>query len=335
MVVKYQGRLRYKQYNPSKPEKYHIKTFGVCDSTTGYAYNLITYYGSETSYNQNLPLDFGQSEKIFEYLLSPLGDVHHIFADRYYTTHKLIKYLSSRRFHYTGTFMRNRVGFPDELKANLNYLETKYARSSSGMLACAWKDKKAKQPVLIVSTKYAKGDVEVTTKRHGLLKVKPCIVHEYNLSMNGCDHLDQLISYYNNFSRKTCKWWKRVFMWIIEVSQIKSFNLYTLTRTHGSAPKELKSYKEELICLLLDKAAMIYSPGDVIPSSAGRRPTTVPVVERVADKKHQIVYDSSDRNCVVCSTSKSRKCTNFKCSGCGSQPYLHPKDCFLAFHSKQ
>ena len=42
MVVKYQGRLRYKQYNPSKPEKYHIKTFGVCDSTTGYAYNLHT-----------------------------------------------------------------------------------------------------------------------------------------------------------------------------------------------------------------------------------------------------------------------------------------------------
>ena len=70
---------------------------------------------------------------------------------------------------------------------------------------------------------------------------------------------------------------------------------------------------------------MIYSPGDVIPSSAGCRPTTVPVVERVADKKHLIVYDSSGRNCVVCSTSESRKRTNFKCSGCGSQPYLHPK----------
>ena len=29
MVIKYKGRWKNKQYNPSKPSKYHIKTFGL------------------------------------------------------------------------------------------------------------------------------------------------------------------------------------------------------------------------------------------------------------------------------------------------------------------
>jgi len=54
MVVKWKGRSKYKMYNPNKPEKYHIKTFGLCDSITGYAYNLLTYFGKETSYKEGL-----------------------------------------------------------------------------------------------------------------------------------------------------------------------------------------------------------------------------------------------------------------------------------------
>ena len=39
MVIGYKGRWQYKQYNASKPSKYHIKTFGLCCSATGYVYN--------------------------------------------------------------------------------------------------------------------------------------------------------------------------------------------------------------------------------------------------------------------------------------------------------
>ena len=67
MVVKWKGRSKFKIYNPSKPEKYHKKTFGLCDSHTAYAYNLLIYFGKETSYQEDVP--GGQSEKIFEYLL--------------------------------------------------------------------------------------------------------------------------------------------------------------------------------------------------------------------------------------------------------------------------
>ena len=79
MVIKYNGRWKNKQYNPNKPSKHHMKTYGVCDSATGYAFNILTYFGSDTSHNLAMS-DFGNSE-IFEYLLLPLGSRHNVFAE--------------------------------------------------------------------------------------------------------------------------------------------------------------------------------------------------------------------------------------------------------------
>ena len=105
MVIKYKGRWKNKQYNSNKPSKYHIKTYGVCDSTTGYAFNILTYFGSDTSYKQAMS-DFGSSE-IFEYLSSPLGSGNHVFSDRFYTTYSLLQYLTDKKYFYTGTVQCN------------------------------------------------------------------------------------------------------------------------------------------------------------------------------------------------------------------------------------
>lgn len=329
MVVKWKGRWKNKQYNPAKPAKYHIKTFGLCDSATGYAYNLLTYYGSQTSYNPDLNA-LGQSEKVFEYLLRPVGEGHHVFADRYYTTHNLITYLSEKKLFYTGTLMGNRKNFPPQLKQPIKHLESKYFRDDNGILACAWKDKKARKPVLIVSTRYTKGDIEVQNK-HNVTKVKPLVIHEYNASMNGCDHLDQMISYYNNFDRQTKKWWKRIFVWILEDTQMNSYIIHTLSRPEGTK-LSLKDFKEQLIQQLEEKAAHMYVPEqDVAPKGPGRR--SVSISDRLSFKKHLIVHDESDRNCVVCSAPGKRKRTSFRCTCCDGKPYLHPKDCFYKYHT--
>ena len=103
MVIGFTGRWAYKQNNASKPSKYHIKTFCLCDSNTGYVVNLLTYFGSETSYRPLLDADSGQAKKIFHTLMEPLGSGHHIYDDRYYTTYELIEFLLSRKTNYTGT----------------------------------------------------------------------------------------------------------------------------------------------------------------------------------------------------------------------------------------
>ena len=255
MVIKWKGRSKYKMYNPNKPEKYHIKTFGLCDSLTGYAYNLLIYFGAETSFDDIG--DTGQSEKIFHSLLKPLGTGHHLFADRYYTTHKLTEYLIAKKTYYTGTLMANRKNFPNEIKSiKMQHMESKFYRSFDRILCCVWKDKKARKPVIAVSTYGVKGNVDVSNKR-GVITVKPTIIHDYNLSMNGCDRMDQMLSYYNAFNHKTVKWWKRIFIWSLEVAQVHSYILVCLTRDEGEKPVNLLKYKKLLVNQLLAEADTI------------------------------------------------------------------------------
>ena len=58
MVIKYKGGWKNKEYNSSNASKYPIKTFCVCNSTTGNAYNVLTYFGSETSYDPQVKESF-------------------------------------------------------------------------------------------------------------------------------------------------------------------------------------------------------------------------------------------------------------------------------------
>ena len=333
MVIPFKGRWKYKQYNPNKPSKYHIKTFGLCDSITGYCYNILTYFGTETNYDPNLPDDVGQSEKIFEYLLRPLGKGHHVFADRYYTTYNLITYLKSKSTYYTGTLQSNRANFPKEIKASkLKHMETVFFRSSQDILLAMWQDKKAKKPVIVVSTKFDNSIVDVAGK-YGKVTRKPEVVHKYNFSMNGCDRLDQLVSYYSNLDRKTIKWWKRIFIWLLEVTQVNAYILYALTRPRDSTKVSVKFFKETLLDQLVSHAAL------TMPVNKERirkgRPSQGNAIERFDGNKHLIIYSDIDRNCVVCSTPQKRKRTKFICNGCSHKPYLCAKDCFMIYHTKK
>ena len=56
-------------------------------------------------------------------------------------------------------------------------------------------------------------------------------------------------------------------------------------------------------------------------------------IERFSGKIHIIWYDLDDRNCYVCGKPTSRKRTNFICTGCSHKPHLHPKDCFVIYHT--
>ena len=88
MIIGWKGRWKYKMYNAAKPHKYHIKSFGLVDSSTGYVLNLLTYYGAETSYDPETDSDEQgrTSIKIFQTLLQHTSVGYHIFADTYYTT---------------------------------------------------------------------------------------------------------------------------------------------------------------------------------------------------------------------------------------------------------
>ena len=112
MCIGWKGRFMYKMYNPSKPSKYHMKTFGLCNSATGYVFNLLIYFRKETSYDPSLDVNSESAIKVFTTLMKPLSKGHHVFADRYYTTYNLLQHLLKEHHYYTGTVQVNRKFFP-------------------------------------------------------------------------------------------------------------------------------------------------------------------------------------------------------------------------------
>lgn len=331
MVIGYKGTWANKQYNASKPSKYHIKTFGLCDSITGYVYNILTYFGKNTSYNPALDKDSGEAVKVFEYLLQNVGSGHHVFADRYYTTLKLLNHLKGKRLYYTGTVQTNRVGFPKVIRKKtlkLQHRESKVFRSKDGgHLTVAWRDKKANKYVIVTTSKSNAKPIEVRRRRETL--TMPTLIHQYNKCMNGCDRLDQSVSYYCQYNRKTIKWWKRIFLWLLEVTQVNSFILYQLS--HPDQKLTLLQFKKHLISQLCLKATEYR---DYVPPSVSKRgrPYEVPTFNRLSQAPHLVELRPMDRNCEVCSTPANRKRTNYGCITCGT--FLHPKDCFRIYHTQ-
>jgi len=78
---------------------------------------------------------------------------------------------------------------------------------------------------------------------------------------------------------------------------------------------------------------LIYEAANIIPENHKQHHVPRPNnLHNTASLKHLVQWVNADRNCVVCSTPKSRKRTNFVCSTC--DVYLHPKNCFEKFHNK-
>lgn len=331
MVVGFRGRFHARQYNASKPSKYHIKTFGVCDSTTGYAYDLLVYFGADTSYSQEENQDSSHAVKVFSTLLKDLPGKHHVYADRFYTSLPLIDYLKERGMNFTGTVNINRRGLPQQVKeGHMEQGETRwFVRDTDDVVLVQWKDKKSRKPCIVLSTDCSTSFEQRTEGRRQVMKPSP--IHTYNMAMNGCDRMDQMVSYYGAHNRKTDKWWKKLFTWIIEVTQVNAQLLYTLTHHDEENRLTLARFKHRLIQSLI-KLSNTTIPADIhsaVLSKPGRKPTSTALI---SDPGHLIDFDGADRQCLHCSKEKRRKRTSFYCTVCPDKPHLCAKGCFRAYH---
>jgi len=80
---------------------------------------------------------------------------------------------------------------------------------------------------------------------------KPVVICDYNKHVGGVDVSDQYISSYS-FIRKSKKWWRKMFFWLLEVAVVNSFILYNLSAVANQKPKlSHKKYRLELMKALV------------------------------------------------------------------------------------
>lgn len=148
--------------------------------------------------------------------------------------------------------------------------------------------------------------------------------------MGAVDRADHLCTSYK-FARKSLKWWRKMFFWLIEVAGVNSFILYNIWQRQNNKNAEIQlNYRLKLITQLV---------GNVHNRNRCRgRPSTKDMSEPLNNKTPFIdqLPDKKAKDCAVCSKRKSpggRKTTVFYCKSCTRKPGLHPKQCFELYHS--
>lgn len=100
-MIPSKNRLGFKQYLKDKPVKWGIKTFMLCESKTGYIYDLEIYTGKQDGIF--LP-ELGAAASVVVRLTQNLPkDTHVIHMDRYYSSPLLYRYLLSTGYDACGS----------------------------------------------------------------------------------------------------------------------------------------------------------------------------------------------------------------------------------------
>lgn len=114
-MIKFKGRIYFRQYLPAKPIKWGIKQFCLCESSTGYRLKNIIYTGK---YNAQVDVaGFSTTEKVVIDLLDGFENKGHIvYTDNFYSSPNLFLYLQSIGIGACGTVRATRKLMPEALK---------------------------------------------------------------------------------------------------------------------------------------------------------------------------------------------------------------------------
>ncbi|CAG2244554.1 Ras GTPase-activating protein-binding protein 1,Ras GTPase-activating protein-binding protein 2 [Mytilus edulis] len=263
----WKGNLRFKVYNPAKPTKFGIKLYEVCEASSGYCIGFDVYTGcSEIGEQADLVLGENNcniTTKVVIGLMSRCGlldNGHHVYMDNYYVSPELFTELEVLNTYACGTLRKNRLGVPDALKkTNLKLKRGEVIfRRKEGLLAVKFHDKR---DVHMLSTIHP-ATVSVLNKNDRRTNnpiVKPTCVVDYCSYMGGVDLSDQINQYYSCL-RKTSKWYKKLFFYLLNLCVINSFILYKKYAPVNKTKKEHNTFRTSIVTALIQEAVTAPRP---------------------------------------------------------------------------
>ncbi|XP_045072036.1 uncharacterized protein LOC123485190 [Coregonus clupeaformis] len=213
-LVPFRGRCPFRQYIPSKPAKYGIKTWVACDSKSSYAWKMQVYTGKATCGGP----EKNQGMRVVLDLTQGLRG-HNVTCDNFFTSYELARQLLTRNVTVVGTVRKNKPELPQALLASKDRLlfSSKFAFTSTTALV-SYLAKKNKN-VLLLSTLHTEAHVSRRQDK------KPAIVLDYNSNKGGVDNLDKVIGTYS-CRRMTARWPLVIFHNILDVSSYNAFVIW-------------------------------------------------------------------------------------------------------------
>nr|CAB3255292.1 intraflagellar transport protein 140 homolog [Phallusia mammillata] len=193
------------------------------------------------------------------------------------------------------------------------------------MMALGWQDKRM---ILMLST-YHNADTELhsryTMDRREEIQ-KPVVVCDYTSHMGAVDRADHYCASYS-FTRKTLRWWRKLFFWLVELSIVNSFLLFK--QIHNTPAARHLQFRDQLILQLVGEVR------NTSRRNTSGRTSTSDDSDRLKKITHFIAKAARGHTkiCLVCSKRVDKKCTVYYCKTCERKPGLHPGECFERYHT--
>ncbi|XP_050063121.1 piggyBac transposable element-derived protein 4-like [Aphis gossypii] len=242
-LVKFMGRLAFKQYIKNKRDRFGIKEFKLCISPC-YTIAMKVYCGKEV--NNMLNVGNVGSNVVMELAEPYLDNGRTIFVDNWYSSVELAELLQSRNTYLVGTLRCNRKSNPKEVtKKKFKKREIVSQRSSSNVLVLKWRDKR---DLVMISSKH---DSALTSlKIRGKTVQKPTVVVDNNIGKTSIDLSDQMTSYSNPL-RRSQKWYRKVAL--DALLNISVVNALVLFQKVTSSKISITEFRSTLVEQLINK----------------------------------------------------------------------------------
>ena len=197
-MIKFKGRLGFKQYIKNKPTKWGIKVFVLSDATTGY---VKIYTGAATAVDEHTSADNpGATSRVVLGFINGLEQYHpRLYVDNYYTSPKLFLRLYNKGVGACGTARYTCKYYPRDLVVPKNKEKGHYDYHASGpLLACCWVDARLLTTIHQAVASSTTPQVKRTTSEGvHIWVVCPPLMPDYLRFMRDVDVGNQLLACYN------------------------------------------------------------------------------------------------------------------------------------------
>lgn len=258
-----------------------------------------------------------------------------IYFDNFYTTVKLLEKLKAEDTLACGTIRSNKKNLPKKMKEDkkLNRGEFDYCISNTGISVFKWKDNRV---VTIASNFHGTEITTVKRKQRDGKSIEitaPKIIKDYNESMGGVDHHDQLRQCYG-LDRRSRKWWQRIFWGCIEITFINSFVI--AKKVLDEPPTNLLDFRRDLTRSLCYMSPLRTKKRKSISAKGKKRryDYSIPPGIRLSNLgNHWPKFMEKRGRCEVCSSQGIQSKPTSMCSLC--KVFLcvnQKKNCFVEYH---
>lgn len=323
-MVPFRGKCPFRQYIPSKPSKYGLKIWALCDCESSYIWNTQVYTGKAP----NTKPEVNQGKRVVLDLVQNLRG-RCVTADNFFSSHDLVRELAKKQLTFTGTVRKNKLFLPPKLvdqKKNAVYHSQFLFDNTYKISLVSYVPKKGRM-VLLMSSNHCSASISKNENK------KPQMILDYNHTKGGVDTADQMLAKYS-VQRKTERWPKAVAYYMINTSGLNGYIIFKtlFPDVHQGAAKRrlyLRDLGEQLVKPWINQREtnpvgqnalrlMRSMQDNPNPSSSTAGAKTKHGTKIIKSERDSTPNSAGKSRCKFCEYSSSATRYKVKCSKCSN-----------------